>query len=58
MVETLAKKEIKKRGLKKSYVASQIGMSPSEFSLMINGVRKYNSKRAQLHEFLGISSKK
>lgn len=57
MEEKQAIKEIKKRGLKKSYVAAQIGMSPCEFSLMILGRRKYDYKRVELHEFLGIKSK-
>lgn len=47
------KKQIKEKGLKQSFLAKQIGVTESYFSLALNGKTKFSEKRKeQLNQLL------
>lgn len=50
------KKMINKLGIKKQFIAKQVGLSPSELSHLISGRRKYPSKESNLLNFLQLNT--
>jgi transcriptional regulator with XRE-family HTH domain len=49
------RRSVEKSGLKKSFIASQFGMSNSDFSRFLSGERPFFSKRDAIFKFFGIS---